>query len=177
MLDLTPLGWLCCKTSTQTKTWKCLGLGPSNLERMLVLTSRWHWGRRSRSQWPLVQNMLITRQCVGLGPSNIIGMFLMIGRWAEVLDKVTMAFRTASLLAMIQVQVNMIQMIDIGPSWPSGLIIDVSWHVKISENLNLWSWLKICLKSTYPMEFCNFQPFLLWGKKGEDLLLFFFFLF
>ena len=42
------------------ETWQCLGIGPSNLEKMLVLTSRWHWGQRSwsRSPWPLVLQSL-----------------------------------------------------------------------------------------------------------------------
>ena len=50
---------------------------------ILVLTSRWSWGQRSRSSGPLVLKSLITWQCLGLGPSNLEGILVHTSRWHQ----------------------------------------------------------------------------------------------
>ena len=58
---------------------QCLWLGPSYLEEMSVLTSKWSWGQRSPGS--LVLKCLITWQCLELGPSNLEGMLILTSRW------------------------------------------------------------------------------------------------
>ena len=79
---------------------QCLWLGPSNSVEMLVLTSRWSWGQRSKSLGPLVLKSLITWQCLGLGPLNLEGMLVLTSRWhrgQKVMVKITMTFSTKKL--------------------------------------------------------------------------------
>ena len=76
-------------------TWQYLGLGPSNLGGMLVLTSRWYRGQRSSSQWQVIAAMLGAR---ALKHSMDVSYDQKVTLWAGVLVKVSMTFRTTSLL-------------------------------------------------------------------------------